>query len=338
MGWRGALRSLNSLSKEMDREARRRRKEQEAIDAGVIVAEYLSYIERLTSVHKSVSAPIDWELIASKPAPDKPQRSTVHEKKAVKKSLEYKPGFIDRILGREKKVRNKLTSKIEKAINKDENIYQNLFVNYKKEFNEWQEKHNLARSVIEGKTEAYVDAIEKFKGLTDIAELGTQVNFRTINSKAITATLNIHGRDIIPEEEVKQLKSGKLSVRDMPKTKFNELHQDYVCSCLLRLANELFSLLPIDKILVTARDELLNTQTGYLEDQPIASVYIPRETLSKLKLDFIDPSDSMNNFVHKMNFKKTAGFSLIPKASLLELEELCYSEPSINCSGEATNL
>lgn len=41
---------------------------------------------------------------------------------------------------------------------------------------------------------------------------------------------------------------------------------------------------------------------------PIVSVAISRRTLNSLNMDSIDPSDSMQNFVHNMKFKKSSGF------------------------------
>lgn len=39
------------------------------------------------------------------------------------------------------------------------------------------------------------------------------------------------------------------------------------------------------------------------------------ETIEKLNLDMIHPSDSMRNFIHNMNFKKTSGFSEVKRVS-----------------------
>ena len=96
-------------------------------------------------------------------------------------------------------------------------------------------------------------------------------------------------------------------------------NQDYVCGSVLRIARELFALLPVEMILVTVMGTLLNTQTGYMEEQPILSVAMPRKTLENLNFDMLDPSDCMANFVHRMNFKKTTGFA---KAERISLEEL----------------
>ena len=105
----------------------------------------------------------------------------------------------------------------------------------------------------------------------------------------------------------------------MPKGHFFELYQDYICSCVLRVARESFALLPLKIAIVTAVGKILNTSTGYQEDQPILSVAIPRDTLATLNMDLVDPSDSLQNFVHRMNFKKTQGFGIVKKIESSEL-------------------
>ncbi|MCA9957335.1 MAG: hypothetical protein KC434_21550, partial [Anaerolineales bacterium] len=50
---------------------------------------------------------------------------------------------------------------------------------------------------------------------------------------------------------------------------------------------------------------------GLLEETPILSVAIPRETSKGLNFDAVDPSDSMVNFVHNMKFQKTKGFQSV---------------------------
>ena len=72
-------------------------------------------------------------------------------------------------------------------------------------------------------------------------------------------------------------------------------------------------MLPIETVIVTILDNLLNTQTGHLEKQPILSVAIPKATLSKLSFSQLDPSDAMKNFICNINFKKTKGFESVEK-------------------------
>jgi hypothetical protein len=60
-------------------------------------------------------------------------------------------------------------------------------------------------------------------------------------------------------------------------------------------------------VVVTAEDELLDAATGHVGPQPILSVAISRSTLDRLNFERIDPSDSLANFPHNMDFKKTKG-------------------------------
>ena len=70
-------------------------------------------------------------------------------------------------------------------------------------------------------------------------------------------------------------------------------------------------MLPIDEVVVTASDDVLDTGTGHIEEQPIVSAFIPRQTVRNLNVGHVDPSDSMANFIHEMKFKKTQGFSAV---------------------------
>ncbi|MOA48903.1 hypothetical protein D3C78_1717160 [compost metagenome] len=71
------------------------------------------------------------------------------------------------------------------------------------------------------------------------------------------------------------------------------------------------AILPDDLVIVTALDNVLNSSTGHVEEQPIFSVALSRSTVDGLNLEAIDPSDAMKNFVHNMNFKKGVGFSAV---------------------------
>jgi hypothetical protein len=77
---------------------------------------------------------------------------------------------------------------------------------------------------------------------------------------------------------------------------------------VLRVARETFALLPVEIVIVTAMGEVLNSATGHVEELPILSAAIPRATLQRLNFAMLDASDSLRNFVHRMDFKKTRGF------------------------------
>jgi len=159
--------------------------------------------------------------------------------------------------------------------------------------------------------------------LSDVSQLGSSAKFSFKNPSLVVVELSVNGDHIIPRETKSLLKSGKISIKEMPKTKFYELYQDFICGCVLRVAREMFALLPVKLVAVNAIGSVLNSQTGYMENKPILSVAVPRKTLSNLNFETIDPSDSMKNFIHHMNFKRGQSFAeVIPiNAEELKMEE-----------------
>jgi len=89
----------------------------------------------------------------------------------------------------------------------------------------------------------------------------------------------------------------------MPKARFHEIYQDYVCGCMLRVAREVLAMLPVDTVLITASADILDTRTGQTSEQPVLSAVMARAVIASLDFDKIDPSDAMENFLHRGNFR-----------------------------------
>jgi len=324
MGWKGTVRSIGAAVRAAERDAKRRQRElekrqkqyekmQELEQAAYEVEVYENHIDIIQSLHKECSTPIDWKKIVSSKEPEKPQKLDNNETQARLKANKYKPGFIDKIFKREEKKRNDFNDDIEKAIEKDSSQHQVSLSKWEEELNDWKESVGVARSLLSGIGKAKIEVIDNLDPFSEISSLGSNLAVSVGESGIVEATINVHGEEIVPNEVKSLLKSGKLAVKNMPKGKFNEIFQDYVCSCSLRVANELFSAIPDDLVIVTAVDDLLNTKTGHLEESAILSACISRRTLQSLNMDFIDPSDSMSNFIHNMSFKKTKGFESVSR-------------------------
>lgn len=272
---------------------------------------YLNHIEVLKSVHKDCTDPLDWESMTKFPEPGKPVKHFEHERRATEILDKYKPGFLDRVLKREKIKRTKLKNDVELAKGQDEVDYQRDYEKWEAELGDWRVNQELAKGLYSGLAKPRIDAINKFNPFSEIAELGSSLEFNAKDSKPLHVTLKVHGKDVLPKEKCSLLQSGKLSKKAFGVSEFNELHQDYVCSCAIRVAREVFSILTDDLVIVTALDNLLDKKTGHVVEAPVLSVAISRSTILGLNLDAIDPSDSMRNFVHNMRFKKTSGFEVV---------------------------
>jgi len=324
MGWKGTVRSIGAAVRAAERDAKRRQRElekrqiqyermQELEQAAYEVEVFENHIDVIQSLHKDCSNPIKWKELESQEKPIQPEKSDTYEDTARQKADSYKPGFIDRLFKREEKERQKLKTNIETAIIKDTLQHNENLSKWEKEFKEWEKTAGLAKSLLNGDRNAKLEVIKDLDPFSEISNLGSSLVVSIGDTGIVEATIHVHGKEIIPNEIKGLLQSGKLSVKKMPQGKFNELYQDYVCSSILRVANELFSTLPDKLVIVTAVDELLNTKTGHLEESPILSACISRSTLQSLNLEAIDPSDSMTNFVHNMSFKKTKGFAAVPR-------------------------
>ncbi|WP_247258187.1 hypothetical protein [Pseudomonas moorei] len=319
MGWKGTLRSMQAASRKADRNARRRQRElqvrqkeyakMEALEQAAYEVEvYENQIDLLLSVHKECGEEIDWQSFIERAEPVKPSFAGTREAHAKSREQTYAPGFFARLFKLETRQRKNLAIAIEAGRLQDGKEHETAVAKWRVEHDSWQQEFTIAKGVLNGAGSAKLEAIKLVDPFTDISHLGTSIKFTIGDTGLVEANLSVHGVRVIPAEVKSLLQSGKLSTKKMPAGKYNELLQDYVCSCVLRVGRELLSMLPDDLVIVTAVDDVLNSATGHIEELPILSVAVSRRTLESLNMDSIDPSDSMKNFVHNASFKKTTGF------------------------------
>jgi hypothetical protein len=189
---------------------------------------------------------------------------------------------------------------------------------YLSDLAEWEEQHELARQVLNLEAAALRDAVQELDPFSELQLLGSHVQLNFHPNGIADATLRVNGDAVVPKESKSLLQSGKLSVKKMPTGQFWEIYQDYVAGAVLRVARELCACVPVRVVFVTAVAELLNPANGHLEEQPILSVKIPRDTLSRLNFTTLDPSDALSNFVHIADFRKTKGLAPVRRLAVAE--------------------
>ncbi|WP_281559829.1 hypothetical protein [Thalassomonas sp. RHCl1] len=333
MGWKGTIRSVGAAVRAAERDAKRRQKEldrqykqyekmQELEQAKYEVEVYENHIDVIQSMHKECSKPVDWNTIAESKQPLKPENKKENEKKAQLEADRYKPGLVDRLFWRVEKKRACFAENVLRAVEADNSEFRENIACWEEKVEYWKKSVDIANALLEGTGKAKIEAVEYIQPFSEISNLGSRLSIAVNEDNNLEVTIHVHSADIVPSEMKSLLKNGKLSVKKMPKGKFNEIYQDYVCSCTLRIANEIFSVIPDKVVAVTAVDELLNSKTGHLEESPILSAVISCSTLESLNLETIDPSDSMSNFIHNMSFKKTKGFEAVPRVNIEVLERV----------------
>ena len=259
--------------------------EQARLEVGV----HENALEVLLSVHKQQSEPFDWNAFAFALPPHEPPRLARNETAAL---------FRKAVAGAVPSIGEGKPT-VEEGRLLDDREHEAARAEHEKDFADWQRMRSLARRVLAGEAKAYSEAVSEFSSLSEIANLGSSISVTVHAAKFIECALKVNGRDSIPAEVKSLTAAGKLSVKAMPKARFHEIYQDYVCGCVLRLAREMLALLPVETVLVTATVDGKDSRTGRAAELPVLSVAIPRAIVARLDFERLDPSDSLENFLHR---------------------------------------
>lgn len=285
-----------------------RQKELAKLAASNEVAQYEGYVDSLQGLHKQSSYLWDWAALTTEPAPAQPARRSDNEDRAKASLAGYAPGFFDKLLGKDKTERAKLEAAIPYWRQKDDEAHQAVLAQWQEEVATWQKYRDVGQRILQRDQAAYPEALELTGAFDEVAQYGTVVKSGEAKPDAIRLTAEITDEEIVPTEILKQLASGKLSTKAMPKGQYWELYQDHVCSVALRLGCEVFAALPVERAIINIGKSELSSVTGHPELVTFLAVHFTRGQLSSVNLEAIDPSDSMANFSHRMTFRKTKGF------------------------------
>lgn len=166
---------------------------------------------------------------------------------------------------------------------------------------------DLAERVLKGDDDAYLTVIEEMRPFDDLSEFGTDFQVGILEDGLPGISFNINADETIPSEKKTLLKSGKISVKPMSMTMRNTLIRDYVSSVVIRAARDMFSLLPVESIVVNAEDKRLDKATGKDKEITILSVIFDRKTFMDLNFSKIEPFETIKIFKNNMDFKPTKG-------------------------------
>jgi hypothetical protein len=302
--WAAEIRRREAEGRRSEREARKRHRELERRikeraklsalqQAQLEVEAHENSLEVLLSVHKEQSGPIDWARFATALPPHPPLRTGRHEFAAVlRHGIAALEGAAE-----------SGNAAAEQARAVDEREYKAAREIFESDLAAWERMRELAKRVLSGEEGAYTEAISEFSSLGEIAHLGSSIHFTVHGRNFVECVLTVNGREVIPAEVKSLTATGKLSVKAMPKSRFHEIYQDYVCGCVLRLAREVLALLPVNQVLVTASVKGTDVRTGHPDDVPVLSVGMSRGAIERLDFMRIDASDSMEYFPHRGDVK-----------------------------------
>ncbi len=254
------------------------------------VNEFEERLRYVLSMHKADCRYWDWAQYAASLPPVEPRRFSTNQLAALQQQTVSTAMLMPPLLDQSPS-----------AEELDETDYQEAYNSYQNWHGEFQQTKQLAARILEGDLHAYGEVLQLFGPFSVIEELGSSVEFIFHSPKIAECQLVVHGMDVIPDYEKKLTKRGEVSSKKMPRARFHEIYQDYVCGCMIRIIREVFAVLPFDHLLITASIE----DEGMMEPVPAMSAIFPKSIITNVDLDNVDPSDCVESYVHRGDFKAT---------------------------------
>lgn len=270
------------------------------------VEEFNAAIKYITSFHKKCDYNYDWKAISKKSPPFKYKEKGPNEIKALKNLHNYEPNLLGKVFKFVAKNKERqLEEKVESARKKDEKLYK-----------EWKKRNKIARLILQEDLETYMKLLKDIKFCNKLAGFVPSIKCRTSNKDMMIIEYDLNIDDIVPAHYKTLTKTGRLSIRKYNKTDYYAIIKKYVSSFALRIARNIFGMLPIKTAIINTQTNVLDTQIGKINNITILSVKIDKATLSELNFNLIDPFDALNNFEHNVKFLKTKGFKPVEKLKI----------------------
>jgi hypothetical protein len=286
------IRAVKKAEREAQKRAReiaRQIKDQFKLDAqakaALEVQEFESRLEVLLSMHKQEATEVDWRALAVRLAAVEPPRFRANEMTA------FTSGASE--------------AAILNGRGQDSAAYENALAAVQAENAESERIRSLAQRILAHDLSGYTQALSEVGSFSEISDLGSSLHFTVHENGVVECVADVVGAGAIPSEVKALTSSGRLSKKAMPRGRFHEIYQDYVCGCLLRITREVFGILPVRKVIVTAATEVFDSTTGVTRKHPVVSVAFDRVRFSSLQFETLDPSDAVQEFHYRGEFKKT---------------------------------
>jgi len=122
--------------------------------------------------------------------------------------------------------------------------------------------------------------------LDDLLDFGGGFEFGTDDPRKITVEYTIKSNDVMP------------NINSFGATAYYKLLREYVYSCSIRIARDMFALLPVKDVIVHAVDN----------KKVILSIDFDKTTINWIKFNFIDAVSILGKFKHNVSFDDKSGF------------------------------
>lgn len=267
-----------------------------------IIDEYNKLIKSLRSIHIECSASVNWKALRDSSEPFDRRSPGPFEMMAQEELETSKPNLLERIFPAiyERKI-NRLFDAVTEAREKDLQDYES-----------WSNSKELAKKIAEGDIESYMQAIAEMNPFDVVAEFCDSFNIKIVSPEVIEIEFHAKTTEVVPNRVLSLTETGRFSSKQMTKSMYHSIVQDYVCGCTLRIARETFAFLPVRQVVIHAVDTVVD-RCGCSCDAIVLSVVIQRDEVDNIDFEGIDATNAMERFKCNMMFRKTQGLKAVPK-------------------------
>ena len=149
-------------------------------------------------------------------------------------------------------------------------------------------------NILNGDIDTYFEVITDVNPLDDLLQYGSKFECGTDDPRLIGIHFEVNSKAVLE------------SAHHLLHAEYNSLLQDYVCGCSIRIARDMFALLPLRYVLVDASNDGID----------ILSVKFSREETCSQDYSRLDASEFIEKFEHRMDFDDNNGFHAISPIDL----------------------
>jgi hypothetical protein len=243
-------------------------------------------LDELKAFHYDECSYIDWNSHVQEPFSK--NEAGPNEKVWIQKEEKFKSNLFSDIVGINQFLLFYYRQKKHRAKKVDQILYQ-----------KWEENYPFIRKVIEGDMDSWRECVKKYANFHQNCDVAKAYSLHVHDSKTIECDVYLHEmEEIIPSKIEKTTKKGKIRYLNMPKTKRYELYQNHVYSCLNKIVNDLFAVLPCDRVFING---IIGSGENH---KPILSSVIERKQHQQRRC----PKRTIERHRHMVTFKKRSGF------------------------------
>lgn len=154
---------------------------------------------------------------------------------------------------------------------------------------QWDYFKARAEDVLNGNLDTYFEIISDINPVDDLLQYGSEFECGTDDPRMLTVEFQVNSDSVLRD------------ALSLNRHTYYDLLQDYVCGCAIRVARDMFALLPLRHIIINALDHGV----------PILSVDFDRKRLDQIVFTEADASDTIQLFEHRMDFDLVSGFGRV---------------------------